>query len=45
MTYIVSCSECTLRDEIGDSEAVLELQEHHRAKYGPSHILEFHLVH
>lgn len=45
MRYIVSCSECELRDEIEDSGEVLELQEQHQAKYGSNHILEFHLVH
>lgn len=45
MTYIVSRSECALRDEIEDSEEVLERQEQHRAKYGFNHVLEFHLVH
>ncbi|QLG29687.1 hypothetical protein HUG10_18955 (plasmid) [Halorarum halophilum] len=45
MTYIVSCSECNIRDEIEDPEEVLELQERHQAEYGDRHILEFHLVH
>lgn len=45
MTYIVTCSACTVRREIEASEDVLKFQEEHRAKYGKHHILEFELVH
>lgn len=44
MTYLVTCSECSVRwkmDEIGD---VLDYQEKHQAAHGARHLIEFQLL-